>query len=126
MKSITVLRSTLSTELVQIQKRLKARRKQRCCDAVGEVGGTYDKEGRLTRGRGEKRGAAICRNQEVRRDETSRRESKTLCNASVICNYTDSYWPVGTMLHKNCVEKAEVYITKDGIVQEKSFSASCY
>jgi hypothetical protein len=24
------------------------------------------------------------------------------------------------------VEKAQVYITKDGIVQEKSFSASCY
>lgn len=44
---------------------------------------------------------------------------------SVICNYTDRYWPDGTILHKNSVEKAEVYIRKDGIFKEKSFSVCC-
>ena len=53
------------------------------------------------------------------------RESKTLCGPSVICNYTDSYWPVGTILHKNRGERTEVYIRKDGVLKEKSFSAGC-
>ena len=44
---------------------------------------------------------------------------------SVICNYSDRYWPDGKILHKNSVEKAEVYIRKDSILKEKPFSACC-
>jgi hypothetical protein len=59
----------------------------------------------------------------VRQDEEQQKALRS--SPSVICNNTDSYWPVGTILYKNCVEKAEVYIRKDGMLKEKSFSAYC-
>ena len=60
------------------EKTIKTRKQRRSGAAIGRRGwGEQDKKIRPTK-RGEKRRTTICRNQEVRRDVSSKRESKTV------------------------------------------------